>query len=147
MKVNENIELLEYIYQNAEMGVLTLTKLLNGINETENKIKALVSNELKEFEKFYKEAEKLIKKTKIEVKENKLGKKIGASFGIKMDLLKDNSDASIAHMITEGITMGIVDISSKIDRFKDKADKKIIKLAKEYLKYQQSEIEVLKEYL
>ena len=145
--MNENTELLEYIYQNTEMGVFTLTKLLNCINETENKIKVLVGNELKEYEKFYKEAQKLIKKTKVETKENKLSKKIGASFGIKMDLLKDNSDASIAHMLTEGITMGIVDISSKIDKYKDKVEKKILKLAKDYLKYQQSEIEVLKEYL
>ena len=145
--MNENTELLEYIFQNAEMGVHTLTKLLNGINETENKIKVLVGNELKEYEKFYKEAEKLIKKTKVEVKENKLSKKLGASFGIKMDLLKDNSDASIAHMLTEGVTMGIVDISSKIERYKDKVEKKTLKLAKDYLKYQQNEIEVLKEYL
>ncbi len=145
--MNEDVELLEYIYQNAEMGVYTLTKLESAINETENKIKRVVSDELKEYEKYLKNVKKLIKKTKAEVKENKPIKKIGANFGMKMDLMKDNSDASIAHMLTEGITMGIVDISSKIDNYKNKANKNIIKLAKDYLSYQQSEIEVLKKYL
>ena len=36
--MDENVELLEYIYQNAEMGVYTLTKLLENLNGRENKI-------------------------------------------------------------------------------------------------------------
>lgn len=145
--MNENTELLEYIYQNAEMGVFTLTKLLKLINNTENKIKKVIEDELKMYESFLKDSKKLIKKIKVEPKENKLMTKLSAGMGIKMDLLKDNSDASIAHMLTEGITMGIVDVSTKIDNYKDVADKSIIKLAKDFLKYQQDEVEVLKKYL
>lgn len=145
--MDENVELLEYIYQNAEMGVFTLTKLLKLINNTENKIKKVIEDELKMYESFLKDSKKLIKKIKVEPKENKLMTKLSAGMGIKMDLLKDNSDASIAHMLTEGITMGIVDVSTKIDNYKDVADKSIIKLAKDFLKYQQDEVEVLKKYL
>ena len=38
------------MYQNIEMGVFSLTKLLSSINDTENKIKKLISEELKEYE-------------------------------------------------------------------------------------------------
>lgn len=142
-----NTELLEYMYQNIEMGLYSLKQLINTINGTENKIKKLISDELHEYETYQKEVEKLIKKRKVDTKGNSIFAKMGASMGIKMDMMKDNSDSSIAHMLTEGFTMGIVDISSKIKNYKDTADKNIIKLAKKYLSFQQEEVEKLKEYL
>ena len=53
----------------------------------------------------------------------------------------------IADMLTKGFTMGNVDISKKIDRFQDDADKDILKLAKELLDFGQKNIELLKPYL
>ena len=37
--MDENLELLEYIYKNAEMGSYSLTKLIECLNCKENKIK------------------------------------------------------------------------------------------------------------
>lgn len=145
--MNETVELLQYIYQNSEMGVYTLTKLINELNEKENKIKRLVQEQLNEYEKYKKESKKLIEKTKEKLKGTKLSSKMGASMGIKMEVLKDNSDASIAHMLTEGITMGVVDIETKIKNYKDIANKKVIQLANNYLIFQQNQINDLKEYL
>ena len=73
--------------------------------------------------------------------------KMSSSMMMKMDVMKDNSDSNIAHLLTQGLTMGTVDITSKIDRFEGDADKKIIKLAKEYLKFQKESIDFLKDYL
>ena len=50
-------------------------------------------------------------------------------------------------MLTEGVNLGILDIETKIKNYKDCVDKDVYKLAKEYLEYQQGEIEKLKEYL
>ena len=145
--MDENIELLEYIYKNSEMCTYTLKKLLNDLGNRENKIKKLIDDEIKEYEKYLKEFKKIIKKNNYELKENSLMAKMGSSMGIKKEVRKDKSDAAIAHMITEGITMGIVDIESKIKNYKDSVDKKIYKLAKDYLDYHQKEIEKLKEYM
>ena len=145
--MNVNTEFLEYMYQNIEMGVFSLTKLLSSINDTENKIKKLISEELKEYEKYYKEVKKLIKKTKVEAKNNNLLAKVSATVGIKMDMLKDNSDSSIARMLTQGLTMGVVDITSKLDNYNDSLDKSILKLGKQYKKFQQEEIERLKIFI
>ncbi len=145
--MDENIELLEYIYKNSEMCTYTLKKLLSDLGNRENKIKKLIDDEIKEYEKYLKECKKIIKKNNYELKENSLMAKMGSSMGIKKEVRKDNSDAAIAHMITEGITMGIVDIESKIKNYKDSVDKKIYKLAKDYLDYHQKEIEKLKEYM
>ena len=70
-----------------------------------------------------------------------------SSMGISHEVKSDNSDASISHMLTEGITMGIVDMETKIKNYKDKVEKDIMKLAKEFLKFQQDELEKLKEYM
>lgn len=145
--MNENIELMEYLYKNSEMGVHTLTKLLKELNERENKIKVLIEEHLKEYEKFLKESKKIIKKSKLDVKENTVMTKVGSNMGIKMEVMKDNSDSSIAHMVIEGVTMGIVDIETKIKNFKDKVDANILKLAKEYNKALNNQIKQLKEYL
>ena len=145
--MDENIELLEIVYKNAEMGVFTINKLLKELKDKENKIKKLAKEELDKYEHFKEESENLIKKYDYDLEKNKLSSKIMSSMGITKEVDSDNSDASIAHMLTEGITMGIVDMETKIDNYKDDVEKDILKLAKEFLKFQQEEIENLKEYM
>lgn len=145
--MNENVELLEFIYETAEMGSFTLTKLINELKNKENKIKKVVEDEIKGYEKYIKESKKLIDKGKYELKENSLMSKMGASMGIKKETKSDNSDAAIAHMIIEGLTMGVVDISTKINNYKEVADKKVISLAEDFLQFQEDEIECLKQFL
>ena len=145
--MNEDLELLEYLYQNIDMSLSSLKALLKNLKEKENKIKKIIDNEIKEYEKFYKEVEKIIKKSKLEPKKEGTLKKMMANMGVKKEIRMDNSDSAIAHMLTEGITMGIVDISTKIKNYKNEVDSKILNIAKKYLKYQQDEIEKLKEFM
>lgn len=145
--MNENNELLEYIYQNASMGVKSCTTLINILNNKDNKIKKIVEGELKGYEEILKKVKKLLKKNKIEPKDKGIMTDIMSKLGMNMELMKDNSDARIADMLTKGFTMGNVDISKKIDRFQDDADKDILKLAKELLDFGQKNIELLKPYL
>ncbi len=145
--MNENTELLEYIYQTAEMGVFSTTKLIEDINGKENKIKKVIEGILKDYEKFLKDSKKMLVKKKTEIKENSTFSKMGASIGIKKEVKEDNSDAAIAHMMIEGLTMGTVDISSKIKNYEGDADKDILALAKKFLKFQKESIEFLKKYL
>lgn len=51
--MTDDLELIEYVYQNAEMGVTTLNELLKELKDKGNKIKKLVEEEVKEYEKFY----------------------------------------------------------------------------------------------
>ncbi|MBP3766068.1 MAG: hypothetical protein J6G98_02685 [Bacilli bacterium] len=145
--MDENLEMLEYIVKNSEMGVYSSNKLIKMLSDKENKIRKVVEGILKGYENYYKESKKLIKKYTDDIKENGTMAKMNASMMMKMDVMKDNSDANIAHILTQGLTMGVVDITSKIDRFKGDADKKIINMAKDYLKFQQESIDFLKDYL
>ena len=145
--MDENLELLEYIVKNAEMGKYSCEKLINDINSKENKINKVVEGILKGYENYYKDSKKLINKYTDDIKESGMMAKMQSSIMMKMDVMKDNSDANIAHILTQGLTMGIVDITSKIDRYEKDADKKVLKMAKEYLKFQQESVDFLKKYL
>ncbi len=143
--MDENLELLEFIYQSSEMGKNALEDLLKDLKEKENKIKSIISDELKLYEKYYKASKKLAKDVNLDG--GSMMSKMASKMGIKKEVKNDNSDAAIAHMLIEGLTMGSIDVDTKINNYKDKADKKILKLAKEYAKFQQDEIAKLKEYL
>ena len=145
--MNENIELLNFVYENAEMGVHTLNILSDTLRKRDNKIKGLIEDELKEYNNFLKESEKLLKKNKIEPKKTNLMAKLSSKMGITMETMKDNSDPAIASMVIEGLTMGIVEMQTKIENYKKLVDKKILKLSIKFLKFQEEEIEKLKIFM
>lgn len=145
--MNENMELLNFVYENAEMGVHTLNNLSDILRNKDNKIKGLIEDELKEYNSFLKESEKLLKKNKIEPKKTNMMAKISSKMGIKMETMKDNSDPAIASMVVEGLTMGIVEMETKIENYKKLVDKKILKLSIKFLKFQEEEIEKLKTFM
>ena len=147
IKMDENIELLEYIYKNSEMGVYTIKTLLKELKDKENKIKRLADDEMKEYNRFKDESKKIIKKYKYDLKTSGLMAKIGSKMGIKKEVDNDNSDASMAHLLTEGITMGIVDMETKLKNYKDTVKDDVYNLGEEFLKFQQGEVEKLKEFM
>ena len=102
---------------------------------------------MKEYINFLKESEKLLKKNKIEPKKTNLMAKLSSKMGITMETMKDNSDPAIASMVIEGLTMGIVEMQTKIENYKKLVDKKILKLSIKFLKFQEEEIEKLKIFM
>lgn len=140
-------ELILHIYESSQMGIEAINNLLKELKNKENKIKKILEDELKEYEKFYKSSEKLLKKEKIELKEKGKMAKMMSKMGIKKEVLSDNSDSKIAQMLTQGLTMGVTQIAAKIDSYKDVISKNHMELAKEYKKFQENSIEKLKSYL
>lgn len=143
----ENSELLNYIYQNAEMGHSSTLKLLTTLKEKENTIKNSLETIKNEYNDFKNKSKMLIKKQKSSIKKSSLVTKISSSLGISMEVNKDNSDPAIAHLMIQGLTMGIVDVESKIKRFTGICDDAVISFAKDYLSFQNKSLEHLKNYL
>ncbi len=146
-KMREKNELLMHIYNTAYMGEYSTNKLLTNLKNKDNKIKKILEDELKEYESYKKKSEKLILKAKLELPTTSIMTKMSSSMGIMMETMKDNSDAAIASMLAEGFTMGIVEMETKIKSYKDIVPSNTIKLAKNLLKFQQKEIEILKTFM
>lgn len=145
--MNENLELLEFIYKDADMSCITLEKLLQELNDKDNKIIKKIEEILKDYEKYLKEAKKHLKDYDVPLKENGMMDKMGAKMGIKKEVKNDNSDAAIADMLIKGITMGTIDMEKRITNYKEVIEKKYLELAEDFLSFQQKTIEQLKLFL
>ena len=145
--MDENLELLEYIYKDSDMSVITLEKLLQELNDKDNKIKKKTEEILKSYEDFLSKSKKLLNKFDSPLEENSYIAKIGAKMGIKKEVKSDNSDAAIADMLIKGFTMGKIDIEKKVNRYSKDAEPEILKLAKKLAKFNNENIDLLKKYL
>lgn len=145
--MDENIELLTYLYQDADMALDNLTMLINKINKKDNKIKKVIEALIKGYENYLTKVKNYIKENNYDIQPKPLISKMGAYFGINMEVMKDNSDSRLADMLIQGLTMGVLNVTKKVDTFKGDADKEIIKLGKEFKDFQQKSIDKLKVYL
>ena len=87
--MDENLELLQYIYKNSEIGVISCTNLIKELNNKDNKIKKVVEGILKGYENYLKKSKQLIKKDKYPENSNSIITKMGNYMGIKMEVKKD----------------------------------------------------------
>jgi len=142
--MKRNIEVLNYVYQNAEMGI-------TGIDDISDKIE---DEELKEVTRTQREGYLKISKEAIQIfikygqQEAELGKlaKINSYLMIKVKTMIDDSTSNIAKMLIEGSNKGILEITEKINQYQG-IDEEIIDLAEKLKKLEESNLEELKKYL
>ena len=145
--MNENEEILEYIYQTSNMGMESTKDLINSLKGKDNKIKKLVEEIEKNYEKYAKETQKLLNKKDLKAKPIGMMAKAMSKMSINKEMISDNSDSNIADMLIQGLTMGNLELSKHIDNYEKTADKKTINLAKSLRKFGEEYIEKLKVYL
>lgn len=142
--MNENVEMLNYIYQNAEMGRSTIEQILKEVRDLE--FRDILKEQLKDYEYVSNRCDSLLNN------EGKLPKgidvmpKIMSYFKIKMDTLKDDTSSHIAEMMINGSTMGVTDITRNLNKYND-VENSTKDLASRLLKIEQDNIEALKPYL
>lgn len=145
--MNENEEILEYIYQTSNMGMESTKDLINSLKGKDNKIKKLIEEIEKNYEKYAKETQKLLNKKDLKAKPIGMMAKAMSKMSITKEMISDNSDANIADMLIQGLTMGNLELTKHIDNYEKTADKKVMNLAKSLRKFGEEYIEKLKEYL
>lgn len=146
--MNENLEIVNHIFKDSEMSISTLTKLSNTLEKKDNKIKDAIEDILKGYERYYKEAKRILTKEGRKKEKNSFITKMMANMGIDKEVKNDNSDSKMADMLIKGISMGSIDLEKKLKKYKDKEiDEKINELATDFKKFQDDCITKLKEYL
>lgn len=145
--MNENTEILEYIYKAANIGKTSSENLLKELKEKDNKIKKIIEEINKEYENFEKECKKQLKKNKKEPKEKGIMLDIMNKMGIKKEVKNDNSDSNIAGVLIEGLTMGSIEIEKRLSSFKKEINKDSKKIGEDFKNFSNNYIEKLKKYL
>ncbi len=141
---NENIELLKFIYQNSEMGVRTISQLLDVAEGKE--FRKQLESQQKEYEKINKDAKKLLKENNCDEKGLSALEKIRTYLMINMETLNDKSPSHIAEMLIIGSNMGIISATKNLRKYKD-ADETIINLMEKLLETEENNVERLKVFL
>ena len=145
--MDKNLELLTHIYQDCDMALDSLTMLSKKLDKKDNKIKEVIEKTIKGYEKHLSIVKEYMKENNYNIESKPLISKLGAFMGIKMEVMKDNSDSRMADMLIQGLTMGVLNITKNIDKYKSNVDKNLISIAKDYKKHQEESIEKLKVYL
>ena len=146
--MDESLEIVNHIYKDSEMAISTLTKLSTTLEKKDNKIKDTVEDILKGYERYFKDAKKILNKNNCKKEKNGLVSKVMANMGIDKEVKDDNSDSAISDMLIKGVSMGSIDLEKKLKKYKDKEiDNKVLELANDFKDFQDDIIKKLKEYL
>ena len=143
--MNENIEMLNYIHKNAEMGQDSINKLLNIVDNS--KFKTMLNGQFKEYKSIYDESEKLLKNYTTEIKNINPIQKIESNIMIDMKTLKDKSPSNISEMLIQGSTMGTIKMVKRLNQYKNKVDNNVYSLGKKLLRTEEHNIEDCKVFL
>ena len=143
--MSADAEMLNFIYQNSQMGVETLNQLIPMIDN--EAFKKRLEAQLKEYEQIHEEAKKLLNRDGYDEKGIGALEKIMAYLMIDMKTLMDKSSSHIAEMLIQGSNMGIIDAVKRINQYEKEAEKEVTALMKRLLKFEENNVERLKEAL
>ena len=142
--MNGNVELLNYIHQNSEMGKVTLKQLIAMVKDED--LKKTLESELNEYKSIFDLSDTELNEINKEAKGINGLAKISSYIMINLNTLRDKTPCHISEMLIQGSTMGIIDITKKLKEYKD-ADKKILDLGNKLLQFEQQNVEELKKFL
>lgn len=140
-------DVVNYVYKNAKMGLESTNTLLKSLEKKDNKITPVVIDILKSYEQFKKESEIMLENYEEKKETYNLASTLSADMGIKMQVLKDNSDSAIADMLIKGLTMGELEMAKLYDKIGENIDQKTKDLINDFKDFQTNAIEKLKKFL
>lgn len=139
-----NAELLNYIYQNSQMGVETIKQLI-GIVEDKD-FKRHLESQYGEYEKIHGIAHEMLNDSGYDEKGIGALSKVMTYMMINVQTLTDKTPSHIAEMLITGSNMGVIDAVKKLKEYKD-AEPKINDLMGKLLKMEEDNIQQLKKFL
>ena len=143
--MSEEIEFLDYIYQNAKMGKESIGRLLKTRNK-KDEIEDVAKEQLNDYKKIANSAKAMIERRKKKVKELDVISKVATYMSVKMNLAKDDGPKEVANMLIKGSNMGITQIKKHLEEYKLK-NKNVINLTNRLLTIEEKNIENLKKFI
>lgn len=142
--MNKNIELLNYIYQNAQMGQETLTQLTKIAEDSD--FAALLQKHKEQYKSIFDTCDQMVNRLNAEPKGIGKMTELSTYFMISVETFTDKTSSHIAEMVIKGSVMGIVDIVRNLKKYQN-ADAEIWELGNKLLKIEESSVERYKAYL
>jgi hypothetical protein len=143
--MNDSQKLLEFIYKNAEMGRKTVDPIKKMNNDTD--FQTALDRMLGDYDEICTEADRLLKKSGVsEASGLNIGERMMTEVSLRMSTIKDRTVPHLADMLLKGASMGVTDISKKLEECRE-ADEDSVRLAKRLLKMNSDTIDEMKQFL
>ncbi|MBP1756109.1 MAG: hypothetical protein H6Q59_2507 [Firmicutes bacterium] len=141
---NVDLDLLEKTYQNASIGITAIESVLDKVKDQQ--LSNDLHKQLRDYQEIADKSKRQMRMSGTKAKDVSIYNKVMMKGNVKMNMLRDSSDSHIASMVLKGSTMGITQMTKLIHSKKD-ADGASTKIAEEFVKKEQDNIEVMKNYL
>ena len=142
--MDQNAELLNFVYQNAQMGVETIHQILKV---TEHEVlKKQLESQLKEYEGFQTEAGKLLEENGYDEKGLNSFEKIRTYLMVNIQTMADRTTSHIAQMMMIGSNMGIIQAIKNLRKYEN-VQKGVKNLMERLQKKEEENLESMKAFL
>ena len=142
--MKEEIEFLEYIYQNAKMGQDSIINMLKTRNKNDE-IELVLKEQLKDYRKVVNSPSAMLERRMKKAKDINVMAKIGTYMNIKLNMLGDDSPQKVADMFIEGSKMGIEQIEKNLQEY-NISNKYVKNLGEKLLEIEKKNISNLHKY-
>ncbi len=142
--MNGNAEMLNFIYQNAEMGVETLNKL-KAITEDED-FKKHLDAQYAEYKEINDIARTMLSKHGYDEKGIGAMQRVRTYLMLNFQTMLDKTSSHIAEMIMVGSAMGIIDAVRNIKQYQD-AEQEVVQLMERLLRFEENNFQQMKKFL
>ena len=139
-----NTELLNFVYQNAQMGTATIHQLVELVEEGE--FKTHLEAQLTGYRDMEREAVRLLEENGCDEKGLSAFEKIRTYLMIEVQTLSDKSSAHIAEMMMLGSNMSVINAIKNLRKYEG-ADRDIKALMERLRQFEERNIEQLKKFL
>ena len=143
--MNANAELLNFVYQNSQMGVDTLKQLMDIVED--NHFKEHLEHQFNEYKQIHNAAKESLNKNGYDEKGLGTLEKIRTYLMINMQTLSDKTSSHISEMLIIGSNMGVINAIKNLRKYKEDAEPEILGLMNRLLKFEENNIQQLKDFL
>jgi hypothetical protein len=142
--MNGNAEMLNFIYQNSQMGVETIEHLAGIVEDME--FKKHLESQYREYKEIHHAARQMLNDNGYDEKGISAFEKIRTYLMINIQTLTDKSASHIAEMLIIGSNMGVINAIKNVRKYKD-AEPQIVGLMEKLQKFEENNIKQLKAFL
>lgn len=141
---NVDLDLLEKTYQNASIGKTAIEGVLNKTSCKE--LNDALYKQLQDYQELADKSKNQLQISGAEIKDKPAFEKAMMKGNVKLNTMINPSESHIAQMVIQGSTMGVTQMTRLLHSNKD-ADGESAEIAKEFIKKEEGNIEVMKKFL
>lgn len=143
-QIRQNESLLDEVYFATQMGLDAVETILPQVKDAS--LREQFEQHRKDYRSLGLKAKAMLHESGEQPKKEKLSQKMMLKSSIKMKTLANHSTGHIAELMINGTTMGIIDLTKKMNNMSE-SDAGAKQLANDYISKEQKHIEILKQFL